>query len=101
MEDKINPFSELSQIFVDNQRVFSQKCKDLSARSTQFADKLNKLKIQIDEDPFSANLNLCLSIQEEASLILAVAKEVEFQREKILSTLELLKKSNQIKLNKN
>jgi len=101
MKEKFNPFSELSQIFVDNQRVFSQKCKDLAVRTSNYTDKLNRLKNQIEEDPFSANLNLCLNIEEEARLILAVAKEVEFQREKILNTVDLLKKSNQIKLNKN
>tara|TARA_R100000388_G_C7128856_1_gene104472 strand:- start:36 stop:335 length:300 start_codon:yes stop_codon:yes gene_type:complete len=95
-----NPFNEISQIFVDNQRTFSVKCKNLIERTTVLTSKLSMVKDQINHDPFSANLNAYLNIEEEARLILVVAKEVEFQRDQINKTVELLKESNKVKLNK-
>ena len=101
MSDDNNPFVELSQIFIDNQRDFTQKCKNLTERTSTFLNKLEAVKEQIINDPFGANLNLYLNSEEEVRLILMVAKEVEFQRDQILKTVSLLKQSNQIKLNKN
>ena len=95
-----NPFNEISQIFVDNQRTFSTKCNNLIERTTTLTNKLTMVKDQINHDPFSANLNTYLNIEEEARLILVVAKEVEFQRDQINKTVELLKASNKVKLNK-
>ena len=100
MSEENNPFVELSQIFIDNQRNFNSKCKNLIERTANFANKLNTVKHQLDETPFEADLNLYLNIEEEARLVLMVAKEVEFQREQILKTVKLLKSSNKIKLNK-
>ena len=100
MSDDFNPFNELSQIFVDNQRAFNSKCKNLLDRTASFAAKLSTVKNQLDKNPFETDLNLYLNIEEEARLVLMVAKEVEFQREQILKTVELLKSSNKIKLNK-
>tara|TARA_B100000900_G_C20596406_1_gene723589 strand:- start:279 stop:584 length:306 start_codon:yes stop_codon:yes gene_type:complete len=101
MNEENNPFIELSQIFIDNQREFNQKCKELTDRTTAFVEKMSTAKRQIHDKPFEANLNLYLNIEEEARLMLVVAKEVEFQRDRILETVSLLKKSNKIKLNKN
>ena len=101
MNDENNPFVELSQIFIDNQRVFNQKCKNLTERTSAFLNKLKTVRDQLNNDPFSTDLNLYLNSEEEVRLILMVAKEVEFQRDRILETVSLLKQSNQIKLNKN
>ena len=101
MSEENNPFVELSQIFIDNQREFNQKCKDLLVRTNTLTNKLTTAKSQVDANPFEANLNLYLNVEEEARLILVVAKEVEFQRDRILETVKLLKQSNKIKLNKN
>ncbi len=100
MSDKNNPFSELSQIFIDNQRAFNSKCNNLLERTSNFVNKLSNVKGQINDDPFTADLNAYLNIEEEARLILMVAREVEFQRDQILKTVKLLKTSNTIKLNK-
>lgn len=101
MNQENNPFVELSQIFIDNQREFNQKCKELSDRTGAFVEKMSTVKRQLNNEPFEANLNLYLNIEEEARLMLVVAKEVEFQRDRILETVNLLRKSNKIKLNKN
>ena len=95
-----NPFTELSQIFVDNQRTFAEKCKNLIDRTSNFTNKLNNVKKQLNDNAFDANLNLYLNIEEEARLILMVAKEVEYQREQIVNSINMLKSSNKVKLNK-
>lgn len=100
MTDDNNPFQELSNIFVENQRNFQVKSSELEKRVKSFKDKFETILSQLQSDVFSTNLNLFLNLEEEAKIILSVAKEVEFQRDKILKTVELLKKSNKITLNK-
>ena len=100
MSEKSNPFTELSQVFIDNQRTFNSKCNNLLERTTNFVNKLSTVKNQIKNEPFTADLNLYLNIEEEARLVLMVAREVEFQRDQILNTVKLLKASNKVKLNK-
>ena len=55
---------------------------------------------QLVENSFSANLNLYLNLEEESKLVVMVAKEVEFQRDNIVKSVDLLKQSKKIKLNK-
>lgn len=95
-----NPFISLSELFIDNQRQLNIRANDLSKRLNDLAQKLNGLKIQIDNDVFLANLVLLINVEEEARLILSVGKELEFQREQIVKSVELLKESKRIKLNK-
>ena len=101
MSENIDPFKELQQIFIDNQRHFNMKCEDLMRRTKTFAQKLSQASAQLNDNPFSANLNLYLSIEEEARIVLSVAQELEFHRDKIVKSLGMLKESNKIKLNKN
>ena len=95
-----NPFEILSRLFVDNQRQLNIKTEDLSNRVNTLSQKLNNLKTQLNDDIFSANLIAILNIEEESRLILSVAKELEFQREQITKSVELLQDSKKIKLNK-
>ena len=98
--EKENPFEVLSRLFVDNQRQLNVKTEDLSNRVNSLSQKLNNLKTQLNDDIFSANLIAILNIEEESRLILSVAKELEFQREQITKSVELLQDSKKIKLNK-
>ena len=98
--DDNNPFVILSNLFVENQRKFNIKTSDLSTRLTALVNKLNKLNKQIENNVFTAELTSLLNIQEESNLILSVAKEVEFQRDQIVNSVDVLTKSNKIKLNK-
>ena len=100
MSEENNPFQELSQIFVDSQRLFNVKCEELKKRSKSFSDKLVSIQRQIEQDPFGTNLNVLLGIEEEAKLTLSVARELEHHRDKILKSIEVLKESNKTKLNK-
>ena len=95
-----NPFVILSNLFVENQRQFNVKTKDLQSRIKVLEKKLAKLYSQLDNDIFTADLVSLLSLQEEASLILSVAKELEFQRDQIFNSVETLKQSKRVKLNK-
>jgi len=100
MNEDNNPFIELSNLFVENQRQFNIKSDDLTKRLEALIARLSGLKGQLDEDIFKADLVSILNIEQESSLILAVAKELEFQRDQINNSLNLLKETKKIKLNK-
>jgi len=99
-DENINPFQQLSQIFVDNQKSFNAKTDDLRSRTRVLSKKMLKVVEQLEVDPFSADLNLYLNIEEEVRLIYLVAKEVEDHRDKIVNSVSLLNESNKIKLNR-
>lgn len=100
MSDENNPFLELSNLFIENQRQFNIKADDLTKRLTDLSRKLSTLKSQLNDNIFTADLIAILNIEQESSLILSVAKELEFQRDQINNSLELLKETKKIKLNK-
>jgi len=100
MNEESNPFLELSNLFVENQRQFNVKSNELISRLDVLNKKLSKLKEQLETNIFSADLISILNIEQESSLILSVAKELEFQRDQINNSLELLKETKKIKLNK-
>jgi hypothetical protein len=100
MNEENNPFVELSNLFVENQRQFNIKSDELISRLDVLNKKLSNLKIQLETNIFSADLIAILNIEQESSLILSVAKELEFQRDQINNSLELLKETKKIKLNK-
>ena len=100
-QEVFDPFKELQQIFIDNQRHFNIKCEDLMRRTKAFSQKLAQANAELRDNAFTANLNLYLSIEEEARIVLSVAQELEFHRDKITKSLDMLKESNKIKLNKN
>ena len=95
-----NPFQRLSDIFIENQRQFTVKTNDLRTRIRTLSKKLETLDKQLDSDVFTSNLTVLINIEDESRLILSVAKEVEFQREQVLKSVDLLTKSKEVKLNK-
>lgn len=100
MQQNENPFTILSQIFIDNQRLLNDKTDGLRTRLKSLIKKLNELDKQLENDLFSTDLNIILNIEEESKLILAFAKEVEFQRDQITNAISVLSESKKIKLNK-
>tara|TARA_R110001583_G_scaffold14660_1_gene60825 strand:+ start:257 stop:433 length:177 start_codon:yes stop_codon:yes gene_type:complete len=56
--------------------------------------------IRLITNIFSADLACLISIEDESKLIVTVAKELEFQRDKTIDSLQLLKDFKKIKLNK-
>ena len=95
-----NPFVILSDLFIENQRQLNVKSDELIKRLSTLNTKLSTLKTHLENDIFTANLVLILNIEEESKLILGVAKELEFQRDQINTSVNLLKDSKKIKLNK-
>jgi len=98
--DDNNPFVKLSNLFVENQRVFNVKRDDLLNRLNQLNKKLTKLSDSLKADVFSADLVSILNIEEESALILGVAKELEFQRDQVINSVKVLSDSRKVKLNK-
>ena len=95
-----NPFQKLSDIFLENQRQFTVKTNDLRTRIRNLSKKLDLLDKQLDNDVFTSNLNILINVEDESRLILSVARELEFQREQVLRSVDLLTKSKEVKLNK-
>ena len=95
-----NPFQALSNSFIETQRSFNTKVADLRKRLEMLTDKSRAVFTQLGRDPFKANISALINLEEEAKLIILVAKELERQREDISSVLEMLNKTKEIKLNK-
>ena len=100
MNEKNNPFLEMSNLFIENQRQFNIKTDNLTKRLNHMISVLTTLKTEINQDVFSANLVGIMNIEQEASLMLDSAKELEFKRDQINNSLALLKDIKKIKLNK-
>ena len=99
-ENQEPPFQSLSNAFIETQRSFNTKVNDLKVRLERLSDKSKSLANQLNADPFSARLNALVNLEEKSKLILFVAKEIEKQREDIVSVLDLLTKTKEVKLNK-
>ena len=97
---KFNYFQKLSEIIVANQNAFNFKINDLRSRTRSLASKLETVALDLESDPFDADLCLLANLEEEAKIILFLAKETESQRDKIVNSVELLEESNKQKLNK-
>ena len=69
-------------------------------RARALSEKLSLAVEELEEDAFTADLTNFINLSEEANLILVVAKEVESHKEKIENSIEMLEKSNVLKLNK-
>ena len=100
MSGENNPFIQLSNLFIENQRQFNLKTDELTKRVKDLQSKLNALVSQVEKDVFTTNLTSLINIEEESALILSVAKELEFQRDQVLNSVTVLSKSKQVKLNK-
>ena len=95
-----NPFQALSNSFIESQRSFNTKVSELKQRLDQVSDKSKMLSAQLINDPFTADISTLINIEEEAKIIILVAKELEKQREDILNVLDMLTKTREVKLNK-
>ena len=99
MSNQENPFQQLSNAFIENQRNFNMKVTDLKQRLEKVSEKTRVISAQLGNDPFTANIEALINFEEEAHLLLIVAKDLERQRDDIISTVDLLTKSKENKLN--
>ena len=95
-----NPFVQLSHLFVENQRQINTRSEDLKSRVGTMSNRLNRLSKSLEKDVFEADLTSIINLEEEAGLIISVAKELEYQKEQVENALEMLTASKKIKLNK-
>tara|TARA_B100000700_G_C14800750_1_gene740457 strand:+ start:329 stop:640 length:312 start_codon:yes stop_codon:yes gene_type:complete len=94
-----SPFKLLSELLVDNQNAIRHAALGLRSQIRTLNTKLEKITEELENDIFSTNLNLLSDISNEASEILLHAKNLESSRERILDSVEMLKKANTQKLN--
>ncbi len=95
-----NPFVQLSHLFVENQRQINTRTEDLKRRVEAMTNRLKRLTKSLDVDVFETDLTSIINLEEEAKLIISVAKELEYQKEQVENALEMLTASKKIKLNK-
>ena len=100
MNNDNNPFMELSNLFVENQRLLHIKTEDVLNRAKLLKQKMIVLTQQLENDVFTTDLVAILNVDDEAKLLLTVAKELEFQRDQIFNSIKMLSQSKEIKLNK-
>ena len=100
MNNDNNPFMELSNLFVENQRLLNIKTEDVLNRAKLLKQKMIVLTQQLENDVFTTDLVAILNVDDEAKLLLTVAKELEFQRDQIFNSIKMLSQSKEIKLNK-
>lgn len=93
-----SPFKTLSELLIDNQNSMKHSVISLRSQIRSFNAKLQKISDSLEQDVFNADLNVLSNISIEAANILKYAKEIESSRERILNSVEMLKKANTRKL---
>ena len=93
-----NLFQVFSQIFIESQQSFSKCDVELRTKCRTLSEKLNKLVEDLETDPFTAQLNLISSLEEDTLHILRSASELENRRELIKESVHSLKDSVKIKV---
>ncbi len=94
-----SPFKVLSELLIDNQNAIKHAALGLRSQIRTLNAKLEKITEELENDIFSTDLNILSDISSQASDILVHAKNLEASREKILDSVEMLRKSNTKKLN--
>ena len=95
----VNPFRTLSELLVDNQNALAAKSQHLRTQIRILSQRMISVTDQLEDDVFNVDLNELASIDIEASKILETAKDLENTRDKIINSIELLRKANVKKLN--
>jgi hypothetical protein len=86
-----NPFQELSNLFIDNQRMINVKADEVLKKSKSIQS--------VEQDVFASDLMSIVNIPDESRLLLTAVKELEIQRDQIINSINILKKSKERKLN--
>jgi|TARA_R110000824_G_scaffold62352_6_gene165236 hypothetical protein len=94
-----NPFQELSNLFIDNQRMINVKTDEVLKKSKSIQQKMTNLIQSVEQDVFASDLMSIVNIPDESRLLLTAVKELEIQRDQIINSINILKKSKERKLN--
>tara|TARA_B110000858_G_scaffold191781_1_gene241517 strand:+ start:69 stop:380 length:312 start_codon:yes stop_codon:yes gene_type:complete len=97
---KENLFQVFSQIFIESQQSFSKCDVELRTKCRTLSEKLNRLVEDLEEDPFSAQLNTIASLEEDTLHILRSASELEDRRSLIKESVSSLQGSIKTKVSR-
>ena len=92
-------FQELSNLFIDNQRMINVKTDEVLKKSKSIQQKMTNLIQSVEQDVFASDLMSIVNIPDESRLLLTAVKELEIQRDQIINSINILKKSKERKLN--
>ena len=95
-----NLFQVFSQIFIESQQAFSKCDVELRTKCRTLAEKLNRLVDDLEEDPFSAQLSLISSLEEDTLHILRSTAELEDRRSLIKTSVDTLQDSVKTKISR-
>ena len=94
IDEKINPFQRLSELFVNNQNSLNKETQQLRTSIRTINKIFESLIEELEKDPFSADLTVLTGLDSISLQILSQGKSLEETREKILESIRLLEKSN-------
>ena len=86
-----NPFQELSNLFIDNQRMINVKTDEVLKKSKSIQQKMTNLIQSVEQDVFASDLMSIVNIPDESRLLLTAVKELEIQRDQIINSINILK----------
>lgn len=90
-----NLFQVFSQVFIQSQQTFSKCDVELRAKCRTLSEKLSKLVDELENDAFTADLDLISSLEEESLHIMKSATELQSRREFIKASVDSLKSSTE------
>jgi len=97
---KQNVFQIFSEIFIESQQSFSKCDVELRTKCRTLAEKLNILVDALEADPFSAQLGLISTLEEDTLHILRNVDELENRRMLIKESVSTLQDSTKTKVHR-
>ncbi len=98
--NKENLFQIFSQVFIDSQQAFSKCDVELRTKCRTLSEKINRLIEDLESDPFSADLSILSTLEEDTLHILRSLSDLENRRELIKESVSSLQQSTRKKIGK-
>lgn len=92
---KENLFQVFSQVFIQSQQTFSKCDVDLRSKCRTLSEKLSRLVDDLEQDAFTADLDVISSLEEDTLHILKIAGELESRRDFIQDSVKSLQSSTE------
>ena len=97
---KQNLFQRFSEIFIESQQSFSKCDVELRTKCRTLSEKLNVLVAALETDPFSAQLDVISTLEEDTLHILRNVDELENRRTLIKESASTLQDSTKTKVHR-
>tara|TARA_R110000851_G_scaffold99516_1_gene214626 strand:+ start:576 stop:887 length:312 start_codon:yes stop_codon:yes gene_type:complete len=97
---KQNLFQRFSEIFIESQQSFSKCDVELRTKCRTLSEKLNVLVAALETDPFSAQLDVISTLEEDTLHILRNVDELENRRTLIKESVGTLQDSTKTKVHR-